>query len=69
MAKSVRSSVRKRNSAKLRSTVFGPVVDARTDRLSAKLRELAAQPRPDAAGDNAMDMDTSIPGERIWPFL
>lgn len=44
MAKSVRSSTKKRNHAKLRSTVFGPVVDARTERLSAKLQELAAQP-------------------------
>lgn len=44
MAKSIRSSTKKRNHAKLRSTVFGPVVDARTERLSAKLQELAAQP-------------------------
>ncbi|KAL4818177.1 hypothetical protein BDW67DRAFT_157377 [Aspergillus spinulosporus] len=48
MAKSVRASVQKRNKAKLRSTVFGPVVDARTERLSAKLQELAAQPKPRA---------------------
>ncbi|KAL4944740.1 hypothetical protein BDV06DRAFT_186680 [Aspergillus oleicola] len=46
MAKSVRASVQKRNKAKLRSTVFGPAVDARTKRLSAKLQELAAQPKP-----------------------
>jgi hypothetical protein len=45
MAKSVRSSTRKRNSAQLRSTVFGPAADARTARLSAKLQELSAQPR------------------------
>ncbi|EED12544.1 conserved hypothetical protein [Talaromyces stipitatus ATCC 10500] len=44
MAKSIRSSTKKRNHAKLRSTVFGPVADARTERLSAKLQELAAQP-------------------------
>ncbi|KAJ9208118.1 hypothetical protein DTO166G4_1336 [Paecilomyces variotii] len=61
MAKSIRSSVQKRNRAKLRATVFGPAVDARTARLSAKLQELAAQPRPkdtDAAGmevDNTTD--------------
>ncbi|KAL4998989.1 hypothetical protein BDV10DRAFT_184644 [Aspergillus recurvatus] len=48
MAKSVRASVQKRNKAKLRSTVFGPAVDARTERLSAKLQELAAQPKPRA---------------------
>ncbi|GKZ85195.1 hypothetical protein AnigIFM56816_010961 [Aspergillus niger] len=46
MAKSVRASVSKRNRAKLRATVFGPAVDARTERLSAKLQELASQPRP-----------------------
>ncbi|KAH8689707.1 hypothetical protein BGW36DRAFT_308039 [Talaromyces proteolyticus] len=46
MAKSVRSSTRKRNSAKLRSTIFGPAADARTARLSAKLQELAAKPLP-----------------------
>lgn len=36
----------KRNKAKLRATVFGPAVDARTERLSAKLQELASQPKP-----------------------
>ncbi|KAL2216892.1 hypothetical protein M432DRAFT_677351 [Thermoascus aurantiacus ATCC 26904] len=46
MAKGLRSSVRKRNKAKLRATVFGPAADARTARLSAKLQELASQPRP-----------------------
>lgn len=49
MAKGLRSSVRKRNKAKLRATVFGPAVDARTERLSAKLQELASQPRSDTA--------------------
>ncbi|KAL4877643.1 hypothetical protein BJY04DRAFT_197429 [Aspergillus karnatakaensis] len=46
MAKSGRASIIKRNRAKLRSTVFGPAVDARTERLSAKLQELASQPKP-----------------------
>ena len=45
MAKSVRASVSKRNSAKLRATVFGPADNARTERLSAKLQELASQPK------------------------
>lgn len=48
MAKSVRASAQKRNKAKLRTTVFGPAVDARTERLSAKLQELASQPKPGA---------------------
>ncbi|KAI1906619.1 hypothetical protein LOZ53_006361 [Ophidiomyces ophidiicola] len=42
MAKGARSSVKKRNKAKLRATVFGPVVDRRTERLSAKLQDLAS---------------------------
>ncbi|KAL5337105.1 hypothetical protein BJX70DRAFT_400017 [Aspergillus crustosus] len=46
MAKSGRASIIKRNRAKLRSTVFGPAVDARTERLSAKLQELASHPKP-----------------------
>ncbi|KAL4926530.1 DUF2423 domain-containing protein [Aspergillus undulatus] len=63
MAKSVRASVQKRNKAKLRSTVFGPAVDARTERLSAKLQELAAQPKPNnqaqsKAGESTMNMET-----------
>ncbi|EEP78316.1 predicted protein [Uncinocarpus reesii 1704] len=43
MAKSARSSIIKRNKAKLRASVFGPVVDRRTERLSAKLQELASK--------------------------
>ena len=46
MAKGARSSVRKNNNKKLRAKVFGPVEDARAERLSAKLLELAAQPNP-----------------------
>ncbi|TKA72270.1 hypothetical protein B0A49_03482 [Cryomyces minteri] len=46
MAKSSRSSVRKTNNAKLKSRVFGPVEAARTQRLSARLLELASQPKP-----------------------
>ena len=43
MAKGLRSSVRKRSRAKLRTTVFGPAMDARTERLSLKLQELASK--------------------------
>lgn len=46
MAKSIRASVSKRNRANLRKKVFGPVVDARTERLAAKLNKIASQPRP-----------------------
>ncbi|KJR86348.1 uncharacterized protein SPSK_02795 [Sporothrix schenckii 1099-18] len=46
MAKSARASSRKNNNQKLKKNVFGPVESARTERLSAKLMELAAQPAP-----------------------
>jgi hypothetical protein len=59
MAKSSRSSVQKRNKAKLRATVFGPAADARTARLSAKLHELASQPRPKNSDAVGMEVDGS----------
>ncbi|CAL3965912.1 unnamed protein product [Diplocarpon coronariae] len=46
MAKGARASTTKANNAKLKSKVFGPVETDRTARLSAKLLELASQPRP-----------------------
>ncbi|KAI0128655.1 hypothetical protein BJ170DRAFT_339538 [Xylariales sp. AK1849] len=46
MAKSARASTRKANNQRLKSKVFGPVEAARMERLSAKLLELAAQPKP-----------------------
>ena len=57
MAKSARASVTKRNHHNLRKKVFGPAHDARTQRLSAKLQELAAKPRPNA--DKMMELDDS----------
>jgi hypothetical protein len=57
MAKGLRASTRKRNNAKLRSTVFGPASDARTARLSAKLQEVASQPRPDQ--ERVMEVNNS----------
>ncbi|OJJ82001.1 DUF2423 domain-containing protein [Aspergillus glaucus CBS 516.65] len=58
MAKSARASVMKRNHAKLRATVFGPVSDARTARLAAKLQDLASQPKPPQ--DEKMDKEDAI---------
>jgi hypothetical protein len=46
MAKGSRASTNKANNAKLKSRVFGPVETERTARLSAKLLELASQPKP-----------------------
>ncbi|KAJ5099134.1 hypothetical protein N7532_006135 [Penicillium argentinense] len=60
MAKSVRASVSKRNRANLRKKVFGPVVDARTERLAAKLQELASQPRPEAPGKEDTGMYATV---------
>ncbi|KAJ5279896.1 hypothetical protein N7478_005268 [Penicillium angulare] len=56
MAKSIRASVSKRNRANLRKKVFGPVVDARTERLAAKLQELASQPRPETSAKSEMEL-------------
>ncbi len=60
MAKSARASKIKSNNSKLKTRVFGPVETARTERLSAKLLELASQPRPSNKGldDELMDADT-----------
>ncbi|KAK1750711.1 hypothetical protein QBC47DRAFT_393325 [Echria macrotheca] len=46
MAKSARSSQIKTNNQRLKKNVFGPVETARAERLSAKLLELARQPKP-----------------------
>lgn len=46
MAKSARASRIKKNNRALKHKVFGPVEAARNERLSAKLLELAQQPKP-----------------------
>lgn len=46
MAKSSRASTRKANNQRLKENVFGPVEDARQQRLAAKLLEIASQPKP-----------------------
>ncbi|KAG6365348.1 hypothetical protein INS49_006958 [Diaporthe citri] len=46
MAKSQRSSVTKANNQRLKKNVFGPVEAARQQRLSARLLEIASQPKP-----------------------
>lgn len=45
MAKGQRASTVKRNNKALRAK-FAPIYDARTARLSAKLQEIIAQPKP-----------------------
>ncbi|KAK7531393.1 uncharacterized protein J3D65DRAFT_671198 [Phyllosticta citribraziliensis] len=54
MAKSSRSSIKKTNNQKLKRNVFGPVENARAQRLSEKLLELAQQPLP---AKDAMDVE------------
>ena len=68
MAKGLRSSVKKSHRTKLRSRVFAPVEDARTERLSAKLLELASQPRP-AKTDMELDEDNGTNTIPITPTL
>lgn len=68
MAKSVRASVSKRNRANLRKKVFGPVVDARTERLAAKLQEIASQPNP-VAKKSEEEMDSDETGTWAVPYL
>lgn len=46
MGRSARSSALKNNNQKLKKNVFGPVETLRTARLSARLLEIAAQPKP-----------------------
>ncbi|KAI0969364.1 hypothetical protein F4678DRAFT_463623 [Xylaria arbuscula] len=55
MAKSSRASTRKANNQRLKANVFGPVEIERNARLSAKLLELAAAPKPEV-----VDSDSSI---------
>ena len=62
MAKGLRASSRKKNNQILRAKIFGPAVDARTERLSAKLQELAAKPKPEQ--EKVMEVDEQ-PEEKI----
>jgi hypothetical protein len=57
MAKSARASKIKTNNSKLKTRVFGPIESARTERLSAKLLELASQPKPAKKDSGQMPMD------------
>ncbi|ERF69121.1 hypothetical protein EPUS_01077 [Endocarpon pusillum Z07020] len=57
MAKGARASTRKRNNAALRAKIFGPAVDARTERLSAKLQELVSRSKPSV--ERMMEVDST----------
>ncbi|RKF60832.1 putative glycosylphosphatidylinositol anchor synthesis protein [Erysiphe neolycopersici] len=61
MAKGARASTRKVNKTKLRGEIFGPQVTARTERLSAKLLAIAAQPKPARSiKENEMEIEMDI---------
>ncbi|KAI6251507.1 hypothetical protein HI914_00549 [Erysiphe necator] len=64
MAKGARASTRKSKKAKLRCEIFGPEVTARTARLSAKILEIAAQPKPArCTKEIEMEIDMEIDSE------
>jgi len=59
MAKGLRASVKKSNRQKLRSNVFAPVEDARTQRLHEKLLETIRQAKPEPPQKQDMDVDSN----------
>ncbi|KZZ90741.1 putative protein family UPF0642 [Moelleriella libera RCEF 2490] len=67
MAKSARSSRIKTNNRRKYDSVFSPAEVARNERLSAKLLELAKQPKPASVDVNmeAMDLDSKQGEPRI----
>lgn len=74
MAKSQRSSVTKANNQRLKKNVFGPVEAARQQRLSARLLEIASQPKPvpekemkDAAEKGISSSPHSAMGHHLGP--
>ena len=64
MAKSARASSVKKKNQKLKKNVFGPVETARNERQSAKLLELASQPKPPRP---EMDVDGTLQLPKIRP--
>lgn len=66
MAKSARASKVKSNNLKLKKNVFGPVETARAERLSLKMQELIAQPKPsEAKKEVEMAVDEDAEGEPV----
>jgi hypothetical protein len=59
MAKSARASSRKKNNQRKAANIFGPAESVRAERLSAKLLELAKQPKPESS-DVAMKTDDGM---------
>ncbi|KAI4918268.1 hypothetical protein J4E90_002651 [Alternaria incomplexa] len=59
MAKGARASSKKANRTKLRARVFGPVEQARAERLHARLLETIAQPKPERTEMETEEINTT----------
>ncbi|RDA92576.1 hypothetical protein CP533_0964 [Ophiocordyceps camponoti-saundersi (nom. inval.)] len=57
MAKSSRASVKKENNRRKAVSIYGPAELARNERLSAKLLEVARQPKPEPSADVVMETE------------
>jgi hypothetical protein len=68
MAKSARASSKKTNNQRLKSRVFGPIETARTERLSAKLLQLVAEPRLSQKDTKDAAMGTEAGTTEQLPF-
>lgn len=67
MAKGARSSSNKANNVALKAKVFGPVENARAERLNAKLMELISQPKPKpTAKTEDVDMEAKDADGMEW---
>ncbi|CAG9993371.1 unnamed protein product [Clonostachys byssicola] len=60
MAKSARASSKKFNNQRKAASVFAPTENARAERLSAKLLELAKQPKPESSDVNMNTEDNDL---------
>lgn len=60
MAKSARASSKKRNHTKLRARVFGPVEQARAERLHAKMLETINAPKAEKAAAEESELITIL---------
>ena len=67
MAKGLRASTQKANRSRLRTGVFAPLEEARRDRLSAKLLELAAQPKSTVTTDVTMKTEDAGQYDHVSP--
>lgn len=67
MAKGLRASSKKANRTKLRARVFGPVEQARMERLHAKLLETIQQPKPENSQMDTAEDSKLVASSHICP--